>query len=187
MKTRRMLITVLILALLVIYYILGTGYLKERKQKETLTSQISDGTAALALIPQPPADLNEQLAAAQDNLWAIKDTLHIDTNLTRIINRILRLGDETGVKVIPLSTQPWVTEQVSDQGYSVFRIEIKVSGNYTQMADFLYRLENGEPKTLILEYVKVEKAPGSLLVEGPTEGPISADIRIAVYTLPAIN
>lgn len=187
MKTRRMLITVLILALLVVYYILGTGYLKQRTQKESLTSQILEATGALSLIPQPPADLNEQLADAQDSLSAVKDTLNIDTNITRIVNRILRLGDETGVKAIPLSTQPWIIDQISNQGYSIFRLEFEVSGNYTQMADFLYRLENGEPKTLVLEYLKVEKEPGSFLVESSAEGPISANIRLAVYASPDID
>jgi Tfp pilus assembly protein PilO len=182
-----MLITILILVLLVVYYILGTDYLKQRKQKETLGIQISEGTATLALIPQPPADLDEQLADAQDSLWVIKDTLNIDTNITRIVNRILRLGDETGVKAIPLSTQPWIIERISNQNYSVFRIDLAITGNFTQMAEFLNRLENGEPNTLILEYVKVEKLSGSFLFESPAEGPTSADIRVAVYAPAAID
>ena len=187
MKKRGVLIIILILALLVVYYIFGMDYLKQRNQKENLKAQISEGTATLSLIPLPPADLEQQLADAEDSLWAIKDTLKIDTNITRIVNGILRLGDETGVKAIPLSTQPWVIQHISNQDYSVFRIDMAITGNFTQMADFLNRLENGEPETLILEYVKIEKAPGSFLSESPGEGPISADIRLAIYTLPVIG
>ncbi|OGN97283.1 MAG: hypothetical protein A2Y89_06920 [Chloroflexi bacterium RBG_13_51_18] len=185
MKTRRILITALILALLVVYYLVGTGYLKQRSQKETLKNQISDGTAALALIPLPPPDLDEQMADAEDLLWAGQDTLNIDTNITRIINRILRLADETGVKAIPLSTQDWMVERISNQDYAVFRITLAISGNFTQVTDFLNRLENGEPETLVLEYLNVEKVSGSFLFENPDAGSIDGDIRIAVYTLPA--
>jgi len=187
MKKRGVLITILILALLAVYYIFGMDYLKQRNEGKNLEVQISEGAATLALIPQPPADLEQQLADAEDTLWAVKDTLKIDTNITRIINGILRLGDETGIKVIPLSTQPWVIERVSNQDYSVFRIDIAITGNFTQMADFLKRLENGQPDTLILEHFKVEKVTGSFLSEKPGEGPISADIRLAVYTLPDIG
>ena len=146
-----------------------------------------DSSTTLASIPVPPADLDEQLADAEDSLWSIKETLQIDTNITRIINGILRLGEETGVKAIPLSTQPWITEKYLNQDYSVFRIDMAVTGNYTQMADFLYRLENSEPQTLIVEYLKIEKTSGSFLTENPDEGPVSADIRIAVYTLPSVE
>ncbi len=184
MKRRGILITILILTLLVVYYLLGTDYLKQGKQKQDLEAQISEASAVLALIPVPPADLDKQLADAQDSLWAAQDFLKIDTNITRIINRILRLGDETGVKAIPLSTQPWVVELISRHEYSVFRIDMSITGNYTQMANFLYRLENGEPKTLVLEYFKVEKLPGSFLFESPDEGPISAEIRVAIYAPP---
>ena len=187
MKKRKVLITILILALLAVYYLFGTDYMNQRNDKETLESQIAEENATLVSIPLSPADLDEQLASAEDSLWEIKETLNIDTNVTRIINGILRLGDETGVKAIPLSTQPWIIEKISNQFYSVFRIDIAITGNYTQMADFLYRVENGEPGTLIIEYLKIEKAPGSFLYENPGEGPISANIRVAVYTLPDIE
>lgn len=187
MKRRGVLIGVLIVALLVVYYIIGMDYLKQGNEKEKLTAQIAADTTTLSLIPLPPADLEQQLADAEDSLWAVKDTLKIDTNITRIVNSILRLGDETGVKVIPLSTQSWIVEHVSNQDYSILRINLAISGNFTSMADFLNRLENGEPETLVLEYLRVEKEPGSFLSESPGEGPISADIRLAIYTLPATS
>ena len=187
MKRRGLLTVILIIALLVVYYIVGMDYLRQRNQQEKLTAQIAEDTTTLSLLPQPPADLDQQLADAEDSLWAIKNTLKIDANITRMVNSILRLGDETGVKVIPLSTQPWAKDHISNQDYLVFRIDIAVSGNFTQMTEFLNRLENGEPKTLVLEYLRVEKASGSSLSESPVEGPVSADIRLAIYTLPVIS
>ena len=181
MKTHRVLIAAFIIAILVAYCVIGTGYMNQRNQKETLAAEISATNAALALIPVPPADLDEQLADAEDRLWAAEDTLNIDSNITRIVNRILRLAEDTGVKAIPLSTQPWAITRYENQDYSIFRINLAVSGNFTQMMDFLNQLENGEPETLVLEHVNVEKESGSFLFESPNEGLINADIGIAIY------
>ncbi|MBN1160479.1 MAG: hypothetical protein JXA17_00810 [Dehalococcoidales bacterium] len=186
MKNRKVLITILIIAILVAYYIIGTGYMTQRSQKETLAAQISEANAALALIPLPPPDLEEQLADAEDRLWALEETLDIDSNITRIVNKILRLAEETGVKAIPLSTLPWAREVYENQDYSVFRIDLEVSSNFTQMVAFLNLLENGEPGTLVLEHVNVEKESGSFLFESPNEGSISGNIRIAIYA-PAVT
>src|SRR4030042_1477849 len=184
MKTHKPLIIILIVALLVVYFLIGRDYLEQRNQKEVLAGQIAEATSVLALIPLPPADIDEQLADAQDNLWEVQDTFTIDTNDTRIVNGILRLAEEAGVIAIPLSTQPWTLEQVLDQDYSVFRINLEVTGNYTQMVSFLSRLENSDPRTLILEQLTVEKASGGLLLENTVEGPITANIRIAIYAPP---
>jgi Tfp pilus assembly protein PilO len=187
MKIRGVLITTLIIAILVAYCIIGTGYMNQRDQKETLAADILAANTALALIPVPPADLDDQLADAEDRLWALEDFLNIDTNITRIINRILRLAEETGVKAIPLSTQSWAFERYKDQDYSTFRVDLAISGNFTQMMDFLNQLENGEPETLVLEHVNVEKEPGSFLFESPNEGLIDAEIGIAVYASAATD
>lgn len=181
MKSRTALITILILVLLVVYYLIGADYLGQRNQKEVLAGQIADATGELSIIPRPPTDLDEQLANAQDNLWEIQESLAIDTNNTRLVNSILRLAEENGVTAIPLSTQDWTLAKILEQDYSVFRIEIAATGNYTQMVNFLYQLENGEPKTLILENVTIEKVSGGYLLEDTIEGPIEANIGIAIY------
>jgi len=187
MKTRKVLIATLIISVLAAYCIIGTGYMNQRSQKETLNADISEANATLASIPIIPTDLDEQLADAEDRLWALEDVLNIDSNLTRIVNRILTLAEETGVKAIPLSTQSWANERYENQDYSVFRINLAVSGNFTQMMDFLNLLENGQPSTLILEHVNVEKESGSFLFESPNEGPVNADIGIAIYTAAATD
>ena len=165
-----------------------TDYLKQRDQKATLETQVAEATASLALIPQPPADLEEQLAAAQKGLAAAKDAFAIDTNDTRTVNRILEIAKENGVKAIPLATQPWVLESVQNQNYSVFRIEIAATGSYPQLVSFLNQLENSEPKTLIIEYLSVETAPGSSLLDSAARNtlPLNANIKIAIYASPMI-
>ena len=51
MKTRKLLITLLIIVLLVVYCQLGIDYLKQGSEYEALASQITDATQTLAQIP----------------------------------------------------------------------------------------------------------------------------------------
>ena len=184
MISRKALITVLILALLVVYYLIGSDYLGQRNQKEVLAADFAIATGDLALIPIPPANLEEQLANAQDSLWEMQEAFAIDTNNTRIVNSILRLAENNGITAIPLSTQDWTLAKVLEQNYAVFRIEIAATGNYTPMVNFLSQLENGEPSTLILENVSIEKVSGGYLLEETVEGPVEATIGIAIYAPP---
>jgi Tfp pilus assembly protein PilO len=189
MKTRNILVIILVVVLLVVCYLTLTDYLKQRNQKESLEAQIAAATGELALIPQSPADLEERLAAAQDALAAVKESFAIDTNDTRIVKRILEMAVASGVKAIPLSTQPWATETVSDQEYSVFRIELAVTGNYPQLVSFLNELENGEPETLIIEYLSVETIPGVSLLDDSVRDtlPLNAKVKIAIYASPMVS
>lgn len=186
MKTRRLLIIVLVVALLVGYYILGTDYLKQGREHEALVSQISEATQVLTQIPPPPADLEQRLAAARTALESANNTLPNQLNSTRIINAILRLADEVGVRAIPLTTQPWTTETVSGEDYSVFRLHIVVTGPFTQLSSFISRLENGELETLVMEYLTVDSFTGPFRGEGVYADtlPVDAGLEIAVYARP---
>jgi hypothetical protein len=187
MKNRNLLITLLVLILVAAYIIIGWDYLKQRNQKDELAGKIADTTQALALIPGPPAGLDAQLITAQNNLSEEKVSFTIDTNYIRIVNRILKLAEEAGVKAIPLSTQPWLREKYENQELYVFRIGLAIAGNYTQVAIFLSGLENSEPQTLIIEYLAMNKLPGSSLIEGTNQAdlPVTGEIKIAVYSLDA--
>jgi hypothetical protein len=185
-KTRKLLITLLIVVLLVVYYLLGTGYRKQRQEHETLASQVNDATGALAQMPEPPADLELSLATAQASLDTVKNSFPDMMSSTRVVNTILRLADECEVKAIPLITQPWTTGALSDYNYSVFRLNVAVTGTFTQLVDFLTKLENGELKTLIIEGITVTEATEPSGVPGAPDRaiPVKASLDLAIYTRP---
>ncbi len=189
MKSRNILIIALIFVLLVVYAIVVTGYLKQRNENMKLETQITNTTLALSRIPLPPADLEARLANAQDNLDAVKGSFAVDTNDTRIVNRILELAKEQGVKAIPLGTQPWVLQTIFDYSYSVFRIDIAATGSYPDLVSFLNKLENSELKTLVIEYFTVEALSGSSLLDesARNEQILNANIKIAIYALPRVT
>jgi len=166
----------------VVYYLLGTGYIKQQKEQKELTYQTADVTQALAQMPEPPQDLEQQLAAAQASLAAEQKAFPTKMNTTQVINTILELADECEVKAIPLVTQPWVMEMVGEHGYDVFRLSVVVEGSLPQLLHFVSKLERGEFNTLLVENLSVttESQPSE---EEISEGtvPVAATLNLAIY------
>jgi hypothetical protein len=180
-KTKTILILVLIIALIAVYYIVVTGYLKERQAHDSLVSEIASTKQTLEQVPQPPAGLEEKLDTARADLDSARNAFPADMNSTNLVDTILLLADEIGIKAIPLITQAWTTENLYGYSYSVFRLNISATGNFNQLVEFSGSLENGEIETLVLEYLSVERDDET---EDPPEGeiPVKASIDIAIFS-----
>ena len=151
----KLIITILIIILLVVYYLLGTGYIKQRQEHEALTYQIADVTQTVRELPEPPQDLELQLAAAQASLAAEQNAFPTQMNSTQVINAILELADNCEVKAIPLITQPWSMEAVWEHSYYILRLNVALEGSLAQLITFVSELENGELKTLVVENLSI--------------------------------
>jgi hypothetical protein len=189
MKFRKLLVIILVVGLLVVYYVLGTDYREQRHKHAALASQIAGAAQQLALIPPSPTDLEPRQAAASAGLDKEKNTFPAQMNSTRLVNAILKLAEAAGVKAIPMITQPWATASVNQTDYPVFRLNIAAKGTFTQLADFLSRLENGEPGTLVISNLKVDRVTGPPANEGETGDTIEVDasLDIAVYARPSVT
>ncbi len=189
MKFRRLPVIVLVAGILVAYYALGTNYLQERREKAGLSSQIAGAAAQRELIPPPPADIEPRLAAASAELAREKNSIPARMNSTRLVNGILRTAEAAGVKAVPVFTQPWVIETADRMEYAVFRLNLAACGTFTQLADFLNRLENGETATLVVTDMKVERVTGAPASENATgdAAEVEARLDIAVYARPPVT
>ena len=179
-----MLIALLIIILLVVYYIFGMDYMKQRKENAVLASRLIDITQALVQMPESPQDLEQRLADAEAGLVTRQSAFPDKLNSTQVVNVILRLADDYGVKAIPLVTQPWSIEEVGEHGYYVFRLNVAVTGGFSQMVDFVGGLEKGQFETLIVEDLNVARLSERTEEEGVPEDiiPITASLNLAVYT-----
>jgi hypothetical protein len=182
-KKGKLLIILLIVALVVAYYLFGTGYLKLRQENEALASEITSVTGNLMQIPSPPADLEQRLAAAQAAFNATKNEFPEKLNTTQIVNTILELADDVGVKAIPLVTKSWTTESINQHDYSVFRFDVVIRGTSEQLAGFLRRLEHDEIETLVIENLSVNKENEASVKVSISKAAtrINASLSIAVY------
>jgi len=176
----KILIATLIIILLIVYYFLGTDYMKQRQQNAELTSQITGITQTLAQMPEPPHGLEQQLAAAQASLTAEQSAFPGKMNSTHIVNTILKLADDHEVKAVPVVTRPWSIETAGEHDYYVFRLNVAVTGNFSQLVGFVNKLENGELETLTVEDLSVTRQPAG---ESVTDGtiPVTASLNLAVF------
>ena len=180
LKSKLIIISLIIaiIALLAVYYFLGTDYLKQRQGHEALTAQINEAARTLVQTPQPPQDLEQRLAVAEASMAAVQSTFPRDLNSTRVINIILKLADDCQVRAIPLVTQPWSMENIG-QGYHVFRLNVAIRGSFSQLVSFVSQLENGEFETLVVENLNVTRSAE------PAEEvtiPVTASLDLAIYT-----
>jgi len=157
---RKLLTAILIITLLVAYYLFGTDYINQRRENAALTSQITEATQALAQMPEVPRNLEQRLEAAQARLDAEQSVFPCNLHSTEVVNTILELADDCGIRAIPLVTQSWSTEVVGEHSYSVLRLTVAAEGNFTQLVSFVSRLENGEYETLVVENLSIARVIG---------------------------
>ncbi len=163
------------------YYFLGTDYLEQRREVKAMTSRAVEAAQMLAQIPPSPAGLAERLSEAQESYETALGAFPDPISTTGIIDNVLKLADAAGVKAIPLITQPWATEEIGGQEYAVFRLSVTATGNYSNLADFIDRMETDTPPTLVIESMVIERATDT---EEQVE-PFEAKLELAVYARPA--
>jgi hypothetical protein len=182
LKTRRLLVTILVLALVAVYYLMVSDYFKQRRDNQVLASRTEEVAQLLTQVPPSPSDLEQRLSAAESLYAETQNSFPDPLSTTQIINAVLSLADDTGVKAIPLVTQPWTVESVGDYDYSVFRLSVTATGEFTEVADFIDGLESGEPPTLIITSLIVDRVTGTPGDDNSL--PVEARLEIAVYARP---
>jgi hypothetical protein len=182
LKTRKRLLIILALALLVVYYFMVPDYLEQRREVKAMTYRTNEVAQMLAQIPPSPTDLAERLSEAQSDYTAAQDSFPDLLNTTSIIDTVLKLAAEAEVKAIPIITQPWTIEDIGGQDYAVFRLSVTASGGFAGLADFIEQLETGNPPTLVIESMLLERATD--IIEEPAMPPYEVKLEIAVFARP---
>ena len=174
----RLFITAFIVAMVMFYAVLGMSYLSEGEKQEELTYQIAEVSQTLREIPQPPEDLEEQLAVAQTSFTTEQNSFPGEINTIQLIESILELAQFWGVDATPMATEPWVVEMVGTHNYPVLRLTIAVEGGFSQISMLTSDLENEDYATLIIEDLSVTR--GS---EENEEGiiPVTGSLELAIY------
>jgi hypothetical protein len=181
MKTKKWAIGVLVLALLAAYYVLGTSYLKQHRENQDLARRIDEVAHLLAQVPPAPADLEQRLDEAQDSYAATLDSFPALLNTTQIVDDVLRLAEELGVKAVPLITQPQAVENTGGNDYALFRVNFTVTGDLTGVVEFINRLETSAPSTLVVKSALVERSTDP---ETDESAPFEASLETVVYARP---
>lgn len=171
--------------LLVVYGLLAMDYMKQGSEHEELLSEIEGIEQSREAIPEPSTYYAEQLALVQATLAAEGQTIPSGINSSDVIDMILNLADDIGVKAIPLIAQPWMDVHVGQNEYNVLRINVDVQGSFLLVKDYISHLESGEFQTLIVEslIVNVDYGDGEEVYAGDAT-PVVANLDLAVFASP---
>ncbi len=189
MAKAKLITTLLVIILFVSGIYFGMSYLREQGEHKALNSRITDITQTLEQVPESPQDMEERLAAAQAELFAVQNDFPGKINSTDIINAILKLAENSNIKIIPVKTQPWSIETVKEHSYHVFRLDIAVEGSFPRLMTFVSQLEDGEFQTLILENLNVTRLSTQSQEGNAPESDrhVAADLALAIYTQSPIS
>ena len=180
-------VAVVVVILLVVYGVLALDYMKQGKEQDRLLSEIEEIDQSLQDLSEPPPNNLEELALVQASLAAEQGMIPSEVNSSDVIEAILSVAQMTGVKAIPLVTEPWTKERVGEGNYRVFRINVEVEGTFAQVSAFISCLEDGascleseEFSTLSVERLSVTVAneEGGVYSGGAT--PVVVDLDLVV-------
>jgi len=168
--------------LLVVYGVLAMDFMKQGPEQERLLSEIEEVDQSREALPESSTDFAERLAVVQAALVAENEMIPSEIDSSDVIDNILSLAQETGVKAIPLSTQPWREEHIGENTYRVFRISVEIEGLFSQVREYVNRLESGELSTLIVERLIVDVDNDEVYAGGATQ--VVASLDLAIFTQP---
>jgi Tfp pilus assembly protein PilO len=174
----RLFVTIFIVILVMAYFTLGISYLNQLGEHKALTSQIAEVNQTLSEIPQPPEDLEQQLAAAQASRAAEQSSFPTEVNTTQLVNTILAVANACGIKATPMATQPWTVEMIGEHSYPVLRLTVDVEGSFSQLVAFASQLEKEGYTTLVMEELTATRG-----TEQSEEGtiPVTGSLELAIY------
>jgi len=175
-------IVLIIVILLVVYGLLAMDYMKQGPEQERLLSEIEEVNQSREALSEPSTAFSELLAVLQANLLAEYETIPDDISSSDVIDTILSLAQEIGVKAIPLVTQPWTEQHIGENTYRIFRINVEIKGFFSQVREYVSRLESGVFNTLIVEHVVIDIEDEEVYAGEAT--PVEASLDLAIFTQP---
>jgi len=180
-------VAIIVVILLVVYGVLALDYMKQGPEQDRLLSDIEEIDQSLQELSQPPLSDFEGLASVQADLVAEQGVIPREINSSDVVEEIFILAQAAGVKAIPLVTEPWTEERVGGGTYRIFRISIGVEGTFTQVSNFISRLENGVTCTLSVEELSmaVDGEEGDISSDGTT--PVVAELGLIVLAQSLTN
>lgn len=185
--------TAIILAALIIVIIVANAVVwKNRLPRSaeiaSLTTEISQVSQEIRKTPAPPSNLQARLTEATANLTAAQTVLPPEFNRNNIIDYIINLSRACQVEVLPIASQGW-TEEKGGQFYQVLKLTATLTGSFTQANDFIYRLQHGEYKTLVVPELSFTRrsSPDSAAIFSGDNTMVAVKLSIAIYARPAAS
>lgn len=165
LKKRLLSTTAIILVALIVVIAANAVVWKNRLGKNSeiasLTGEINQVRQEIRKTPAPSPDLQSRLTAATANLTAAQAVFPAEFNRNDIIDYIIGLSRACQVEVLPITSQGWAVDK-NDQTHSVLTLTGTITGSFTQANDFIYQLQHGDYKALVVPELSFTRVSGSV-------------------------
>jgi hypothetical protein len=175
-------IALIIVILLVVYGLLAMDYMRQGSEQKRLLSEIEEINQTQESLSEASTTFSEQLSVAQANLVAEYETIPRRVSSSDVVDIIISLARDVGIKAIPLETQPWMEQRIGETTYCILRISVETQGLFSQIKEYVSRLESGVFSTLVVEHLIVDIVDEEAYDGGNT--PVEASLDLVAFTQP---
>ena len=158
-------------AILLSYAVLGATYVRQQRVETDIDAQLLQLRPALAQTRPNLAELEGRLALAQARLAAEQASFPTELSSTELSDWVLQLAQEAQLKALSLRAKPISTEKIRGYTYKILRLEIEARGSFSELTDFIQRLEEGKFTTLVLANASMTVSPED----------VAARLNLALY------
>lgn len=187
-------LSVLALAVMAIalvgHAVLGRTYLQQQREHDALALEIEGARQALVAYGDA-ASHQEQRTSAEAELAAAQAALPSRLNGPGVVGALIRLAEETGLRVSDVKTVPGREQQVGEHTFAALSVHIQIEGTLSALRAFVSKMESGALRAARLDELSITgiaqpPAPGAELLldePGTTENPTSlaASLDYSVY------
>ncbi|MEW6141716.1 MAG: hypothetical protein AB1597_00975 [Chloroflexota bacterium] len=157
-------------------------YRSDEAAQSAIISQVSELRRVLAEVPAPEGDPKKELADAQERIDKAKQTLPPAPNSTDIVRRILELGNQNALVIVPLVVDAPGVAEVGRHHYGALNLSVTAKGYYRKVLDFVRALD-GIEKAVIIDSVTVTRGTPAEAAAAPYgEIPVTAVLEIVIYS-----
>jgi Tfp pilus assembly protein PilO len=175
----RLLVILLAVCFVIGFVYLGMDYISQQNQQKILQEELQSTRQAMSLLPPVSEDLAQRLAdAEQANQTAKESSIPAQIETTKVIETIFQVGDACNLKLVPLSTTPWMSRSVTGRNYHVFVISLEIKGSLSDIIDFIGLIEDAQTASvdnLVLNPTAEDSSAGMTTT-------VTATLDLALYT-----
>ncbi len=178
----KFIMAMIIIVIIAIGGIFYNDYLSQTARAESVNAEIQNDRNANTIVQKSIQKVNGEIAETNRNIEKIKQEIEKEggvlpdkVNSNQILKDIIVQSKETGVSIIPLSTQEWMSTQINKNNYQVLKISLEIKGSQPDVVAFIDQIQQSSYKTLIVDSINLRKPLD------PEDKDIIADLNLAIY------
>ena len=139
------------------YLAFGMAYVEQHNRQEELAAKIAISERAAAGEAKPYSIVEEELEKAVGRLAATWLAFPRQQPSTEIIDAVQKMAQASQVELLSIESGSMGAEKIGEHSYLILPFTLAVSGNLSQLQDFLHELEAGAIATLVVDTVNLHE------------------------------